>query len=383
MDTQQDLQEWLKPFLSLLISETRRSTCSHYIASLLGTGLGTGLGSGEGVGAFSSFGARHDSKYDRLRHFVTSGVWEHQPLCDELARQANHLVGEGRTILVVGDAESSCESGQAVGSLHTPDNKSGNIQQFVSLTLVGPETTLPIALRLVLPGEWLSDASRLDRAEVPDAHRTPLSKTEIALQEIDRLLSLGVKFDAVIITGPCDRLPAFCLALTARDLSWVVIVPPGEVVRLLETDGGDGSAATLGLPVGCMDTTRPWGRQADALGEVTIDDLRRGKLLGLPTAPWTASDGEVHSDYEVLSIHLRHAGGTTVDCLMSAVSGRSGWLLSVMPNAIDQFKQVQTQLWREFRLNGFEGRTWQSQHRHMLLTMIAFAYSKCRAALMS
>ncbi len=365
MDTQHELEEWLRPFLSLLISETRRSTCSHYIASLLDSG----------GGALSHLAPRQE-KYDRLRHFVTSGVWEHQPLCDELARQANLLVGEGRSILVVGDVESSCESAHVVGAFHPRENTSRVTQRFVSLTLVGSKTSLPIASRLMLPGEWLADVSRLDRAEVPDVHRKPLSKAEIALQEIDRLLSLGVKFEAVFLTGQCDHLQTFCQSLTTRELAWVVEVPRAGAVRVLEADGEDRSIAAVGLTAVRAETTLPWARQAGAVGEVLVDGLRRVKILGSPTEPWAASGREVRSDFDALSVRLRDADGKTFDYLLNSVPDCSEALLSVMQNAFTQNRQVQTQLWKEFHLNDFEGRTWQSQHRHMLLTMIAFAYSK-------
>jgi hypothetical protein len=56
------------------------------------------------------------------------------------------------------------------------------------------EVPVMIALRLFLPESWTSDAARLKRAGVPVEYRTPRSKPEIALAEIDRAMAASVRF---------------------------------------------------------------------------------------------------------------------------------------------------------------------------------------------
>ena len=47
-----------------------------------------------------------------------------------------------------------------------------NCQTLVSLTLASGEVPVMVALRLFLPERWTSEVARLDRAGVPDDHRT-------------------------------------------------------------------------------------------------------------------------------------------------------------------------------------------------------------------
>jgi SRSO17 transposase len=55
-----------------------------------------------------------------------------------------------------------------------------------------------VALRLFLPESWTGKLSRLKRARVPIDHRTPRSKPEIALAEIDRVMAAKVRFGCVL-----------------------------------------------------------------------------------------------------------------------------------------------------------------------------------------
>ena len=69
--------------------------------------------------------------------------------------------------------------------------KTANCQTLVSLTLARGEVPVMVALRLFLPDSWISDQQRLQRAGVPVEYRTARTKPEIALAEIDRLISIG------------------------------------------------------------------------------------------------------------------------------------------------------------------------------------------------
>jgi hypothetical protein len=41
--------------------------------------------------------------YDQLHHFISSGVWDEAPLEEELAIQADKLIGSASAVLVVDD----------------------------------------------------------------------------------------------------------------------------------------------------------------------------------------------------------------------------------------------------------------------------------------
>jgi len=60
------------------------------------------------------------------------------------------------------------------------------------------EVPVMVALRLLVPESWTSNPVRLKRAGVPDEHRAARSKSEIALAEIDRVMSFGMRFGCVL-----------------------------------------------------------------------------------------------------------------------------------------------------------------------------------------
>lgn len=76
--------------------------------------------------------------------------------------------------------------------------KNANCQTLVSLTLASGEVPVMVGVRLFLPESWTSDPARLERGGVPDDHRAYRSKPEIALAEIDRVQTAGVRFGCVL-----------------------------------------------------------------------------------------------------------------------------------------------------------------------------------------
>src|ERR1700733_11315341 len=99
------------------------------------------------------------------------------------------------------------------------------IRYLVSLTLARGEVPVMVALRLFLPDSWVNDRRRLKRAGVPAEYRTSRTKPEIALAEIDRLISIGVRFRCVLADAGYGLSAPFRQGLTARKLAWAVGIP--------------------------------------------------------------------------------------------------------------------------------------------------------------
>src|SRR5215213_2780029 len=139
--------------------------------------------------------------YDQLHHFVSSGIWDAAPLEEELAIQANRLVGAPDAVLVIDDTALPKKGSHSVGvapQYASALGKNANCQTLVSLTLAKGEVPVPIGLRLFLPEAWIADPTRLDRAGVPQERRTFQTKPEMALAEVDRVLAAGVAFGCVL-----------------------------------------------------------------------------------------------------------------------------------------------------------------------------------------
>ena len=117
--------------------------------------------------------------------------------------------------------------------------KNANCQTLVSVTLASNEVPVMIGLRLFLPESWTSNAARMDRAKVPAEVRAYRTKPDIALAEIDRVRSAGVRFGGILADAGYGLSGPFRQALTERGLTWAVGIPykqkvyPADVAMIL------------------------------------------------------------------------------------------------------------------------------------------------------
>src|SRR5258706_184913 len=215
-----ELEGWLKPFLDLLGHRARRRMCPLDVAGLIGPG------DRKSVQPMAERLAPGD--YDQLHHFVAAGVWDASPLETELLVQANRLVGGSDAVLVIDDTAIPKKGTHSVGvaaQYASALGKTANCQTLVSLTLASGEVPVMVALRLFLPDSWISDRRRLERAGVPAEYRTARTKPEIALAEIDRMISADVRFRCVLADAGYGLSAPFRQGLTARKLTWAVGIP--------------------------------------------------------------------------------------------------------------------------------------------------------------
>jgi len=140
-----------------------------------------------------------------------------------------------------------------------------------------------LSLRLFLPESWTSDAPRMDKAGVPAPFREYRTKPEIAIEEIDRVIAAGVRFNCVLADSGYGLSASFRLPLSVRGLCWAVGIPrhqmvyPADVQPIFRRWVSGGRVSGTGWPSnsGCMryySKMRSGGRTA-GVGE------RRGAWL--------------------------------------------------------------------------------------------------------
>ncbi len=181
LDTSDDLDAWLAPFLDALGRKTRRAWAPLYLRGLLGPGERKSL---------QPMAARLGlSGHDQLQHFIASAAWDDGPLWRVLAGEADRLVGGPEAVLVIDDTALPKKGALSVGVARQycgQLGKQASCQALVSLTLARGEVPVPVGLRLFLPEQWTSEPERCVRAGVPGAEGVARSKGEIALAEVDR-----------------------------------------------------------------------------------------------------------------------------------------------------------------------------------------------------
>lgn len=263
----------------------------------------------------------------------------------------------------------------------------------MSLTLARGEVPVMIALRLFLPGSWTSDVARLKRAGVPVDYRSPRSKPEIALAEIDRAMAAGVRFGCVLADAGYGLSAPFRQGLTARGLAWAVGIPRHLKVYPV--------GVKLIWPVAMRG--RPRKRSIpDILSRPSEDMLADAKWKNVS---WrTGTKGRLKARFAAVRVRIADGPPQRIkDKGQQHLPGEEAWLigehrtsgekkyyLANLPAATDLrtlaaaikarwiCEQAHQQLKEELGLDHFEGRSWQGLHRHALMTMIAYAFLQHR-----
>jgi SRSO17 transposase len=339
---------------------------------------------------------RAAGEYDQLHHFIADGVWDAAPLETELLNQADRLVGGNDAVLVIDDTAVPKKGEHSVGvaaQYASALGKTANCQTLVSLTLALGEVPVMIALRLFLPESWTSDAARLKRAGVPVEYRTPRSKPEIALAEIDRAMAAGVRFGCVLADAGYGLSAPFRQGLTTRGLAWAVGIPRHLKVYPV--------GVKLIWPVALRG--RPCKRYIpDILSRAAEDMLADSKWQNVS---WrSGTKGRLKARFAAVRVRIADGPPQRIkDKGQQHLPGEEAWLigehrtsgekkyyLANLPAATDLrtlaatikarwiCEQAHQQLKEELGLDHFEGRSWQGLHRHALMTLIAYAFLQHR-----
>jgi SRSO17 transposase len=215
-----ELERWRAPFLAMLNREAQRRWAPIYLKGLLLPGERKSV---EPLAARVAPGST-----EQLHHFIGGSPWASAPLEAVLRREADRLVGGPDAVLVVDDTALPKQGRHSVGVARQYCGclgKRANCQVLVSLTMARAEVPVPVGLRLFLPAVWTDDPERCARAGVPEERRRPLAKTEIALEEIERVIAAGVRFGRVVTDAGYGISAAFRQGLSARGLLWAAGIP--------------------------------------------------------------------------------------------------------------------------------------------------------------
>jgi len=387
-DWKNELARWLRPFLDRLGHKARRQMCPLYVSGLIGPGDRKSI---QPMARRLALG-----ECDQLHHFIAAGVWDAAPLEAELLVQADRLVGGCDAVLVIDDTAIAKKGTYSVGvaaQYASALGKTANCQSLVSLTLARGEVPVMLAMRLFLPESWTSNRARLERAGVPAEYRTARTKLEIALAEIDRVITAGVRFGCVLADAGYGMSASFRQGLTARNLAWAVGIP-----RHLKVYPAD---VRMIWPVAKRGRRRR--RQVPDILSIPAEDmLAKAKWH---TISWrTGTKGKLKARFAAVRVRVADGPRQRIrDKGQQHLPGDEAWLvgehrasgekkyylaslpaktgLRTLAAAIKArwiCEQAHQQLKEELGLDHFEGRSWQGLHRHALMTMIAYAFLQHR-----
>jgi SRSO17 transposase len=135
--------------------------------------------------------------YQSVQHFISDSPWSARNVIDNVALDANELLGSKDTGLIIDECgfkkKGSSSVGvqrQYLGSIGKVEN--GQVGVFGSLCKDGYRAL--IDTRLYLPEEWIKNSERLDKAKVPDEHRVFKTKNQIAFEIIESAKNNNLKY---------------------------------------------------------------------------------------------------------------------------------------------------------------------------------------------
>ena len=384
-----DLERWLEPFLAGLSHPARRRMCPLYIAGLIGPGDRKSV---------QPMAARvGEVGYDQLHHFVAAGVWDSAPLEAALLKEADRLVGDQAGFLVIDDTALPKKGHHSVGvapQYASSLGKTSNCQSLVSVTLASREVpVMVVGLRLFLPESWTDDAERMARAGVPLDRQKALTKPEIAIEEIDRIIASGARFGCVLADAGYGSSGSFRQALSERGLLWAVGLSRRQNVY----------PADIGLVFPVAKTGRRRQYHMPDQPPVSAETMLSGEKWR--KISWRrGTKGRLTCLFAARRVRIAEGHKhRMLDNRVQCMPGDEAWLVGKRRSTGEQkyyvsnlpadatlktlaaaikarwiCEQAHQQLKEELGLDHFEGRSWTGLHRHALMTMIAYAFLQSR-----
>ena len=228
----------------------------------------------------------------QFQHFISNAPWRHEPVIEQIARDADRLLGGKPDSTLIIDESSFVKQGdRSVGVARQWCGRLGKVdtcQVAVFAVLTDGARHTPVDMRLYLPRRWIDDPARCDRAEIPPEARTMRAKTDLALEMVRAARTRGMRFGWIGVDGGYGKEPAFLRALDDLGEIFVADVhatqrvwtePPGLHIPAAKAKGKGGPpskqhAAVDGITVEKLVA----GFSADDWIRCTLRDSTRGPV---------------------------------------------------------------------------------------------------------
>ncbi|MGB9439788.1 MAG: IS701 family transposase [Desulfobacterales bacterium] len=142
-----------------------------------------------------------DSNDQVYQHFLTNSPWDDQRVVEQVAHDANALLGgRDNSCLLLDECSMPKKGDKSVGVSRQwcgQLGKTDNCQVGVYSTLCRGEHFAPIGFRLYFPENWVGDKVRCDEAGIPDEFVEFFTKPELAIQLVIEACMFGVQFEWV------------------------------------------------------------------------------------------------------------------------------------------------------------------------------------------
>jgi SRSO17 transposase len=177
-----------------------------------------------------------DSNDQAFQHFLTNSPWDEQLVVEQVAHDANELLGGGGNSCLLLDESGMPKKGdksvgvsrQWCGQL----GKTDNCQVGVYSILCHGKNYAPIGFRLFLPQIWVDDKARCKEAGIPDESIEFFTKPELAIQLVIEARMHGVEFEWISTDSLYGKDAAFLRILDQMDEIFMADVAKNQRIYL-------------------------------------------------------------------------------------------------------------------------------------------------------
>lgn len=331
-----------------------------------------------------------DSDPQSLQHFLTNSPWDHRAVFDQVAQDANQLLGGQNDSCLIFDETSFPKKGKdSVGVARQWCGRLGKVENcqvavFAALSN-GRHTTL-IDAHLFLPKPWVKDPERCCKAGVPEAEIAQTSKTQHALAMVEHAQHLGIGFNWIGFDAGYGKEPAFLRALDAAGQTFLGDVHKNQLIylsnpepKIPEPKKRQGRGPSRPRAQCNPLQVDQWAKQqpAKAWKRFTLRDSTRGKLkvdcLHRRVWLWDTKEPNPHCWHlvvrrevgapEKIKYSLSNAPSHTPTKRLAVMQGHRFWV----ERAFQDGKS-------ECGLDHYQARPWSAWHHHIAMVMIALLF---------
>jgi len=166
--------------------------------------------------------------YQGVQHFISVSPWSADLLVDEIARQADGLLGGcADSRLILDGSDFTKKGAHSVGVARQYNGNLGkidNCQAAVFSCLSAGAHSLPVGTKFYLPKAWCEDPARCEKAGVPEEQRTFRTKCELALELVQQARAQSLRYRYICADGAFGANPQLLRSLDDMGETFVIEV---------------------------------------------------------------------------------------------------------------------------------------------------------------
>lgn len=331
-----------------------------------------------------------DSDEQVLQHFLSNSNWDARAVVDQVAAEADGLLGgTAESALLIDESAITKKGKKSVGVARQWNGRLGkvdNCQVGVYAALSRGRFSTLIDERLYLPAEWVKDPVRCAAAKIPLVVCKVKTKPELALEMVRHNRRLGVRFSWVGADGAYGSDPALLRALEADGETFMVDVHKDQRIYLedpkpvIPTPSSSRGRKPKQRVAQCesVRVDRWLEAQPDSAWQrLTLRDSTKGKLQVevLHQRVWLWDQNEVQAREWHLIVRrevkvrdeikygLSNAPAETPVHRLAQMQGQRYWIERSFQDGKSQAG-----------LDHYQVRGWKAWHHHMALVMMAMLF---------